>query len=71
MPIISCAFNAVPSALRILHFAYKRLLRKSMYSFPWPGMEISIGASSVLYADTERGIPQNIFFPQRLGQVVR
>lgn len=32
-----------------------------MYSFPWPGMEISIGASSVLYADTDRYSAKYIF----------
>lgn len=32
-----------------------------MYSFPWPGMDISIGTSSVLYADTGRYSAKYIF----------
>ena len=46
MMSVFCAAKAEPSDFTILHITYRRLRRKSIYSFP-PGTVISIGASSV------------------------
>ena len=47
VPVFSCAVMVEPSDFTILHITYRRFRRKSMYSLPYPGTVISIGASSV------------------------
>ena len=47
IPVFSEEANAVSSALVIFAFKYSRLLQRSRYSLPLPGIENSSGAESL------------------------